>query len=132
MKTTKTIRFFNQNKNKGRLSSKSRSWNKKNKNKNTTSVNNILLQKKKEQCYDKKTYPKLVLNKLKIVENSTFIYTPWALNSRKFFKKLSIYMWPMCAHVHPWTMNELRFNLEWTKTQLGMNLNLTKSELRIN
>jgi hypothetical protein len=27
------------------------------------------------QGYDKRTYPKLVLNILKIIENSTFIYT---------------------------------------------------------
>jgi hypothetical protein len=39
MNTTKTIRFFNQNYNKGKLSSKSRSWNKENKNKNTTNEN---------------------------------------------------------------------------------------------
>jgi hypothetical protein len=28
-----------------------------------------------EQSYDKKTYPKLVLNKPKVMENFTFIYT---------------------------------------------------------
>ncbi len=28
-----------------------------------------------EQCYDKKTYSKLVLNKLNVIKNSTPIYT---------------------------------------------------------
>ncbi len=27
------------------------------------------------------------------------LYTSWAHNSRKFFKKLQIYMWPMFTHV---------------------------------
>jgi hypothetical protein len=54
---------------------------------------------KKEQGYDKKTYPKLMLNKLKVIGNFTFIYTYWALNSKKFFKKLSTHMWPMFTHV---------------------------------
>ncbi len=134
MKTTKTIIFFNQNNNKGMPSSKSRSWNKKNKNKNMTSVNKeptiFYCKKETEQSYDKKTYLKLVLNKREVIENSTSIYTPWAPNSRKIFKKLPIYMWPMCTHV--WITNELIFNLKWTKTQLRVNLNLTKSELRMN
>jgi hypothetical protein len=57
-----------------------------------------------EQDHDKNTYPKLVLNKLKIKWNSTSIYTHWALNSRKLLKKLSTYMWPMSIHVR--TNNE--------------------------
>jgi hypothetical protein len=50
-----------------------------------------------EQGYDikKKTYPKLVLNKLKLMGNSTFKYTYWAPSSRKFFNKLPTYMWPI-------------------------------------
>jgi hypothetical protein len=31
--------------------------------------------------------------------NFTSIYTLWAFNSKKFFKKLLIYMWPMFTHV---------------------------------
>jgi hypothetical protein len=31
----------------------------------------------------KKTYPKLVLNKLKVIKSPTSIYTPWAPNSKK-------------------------------------------------
>lgn len=57
---------------------------------------NIIAKKKFKQGYDKKTYPKLVFNKLKIMRNSTFIYTPWAPNFKKFFKKLL-----HVAHVHP-------------------------------
>jgi hypothetical protein len=40
-------------------------------------------EKKKKKNYDKKTYPKLVLNKLNVTWNSTFIYTHWALSSKK-------------------------------------------------
>jgi hypothetical protein len=68
-----------------------------------TSVNKeptiFYCKKETEQGYDKKMYPKLELNRLKIMEISTFIYTPWAFKSRNFFKKLPIYMWPMCTHV---------------------------------
>jgi G:T-mismatch repair DNA endonuclease (very short patch repair protein) len=68
------------------------------KNKDMTKVkqesNNILLQgiNFKKQDYDKKTYPKLVLNILKIMRNFTSIHTCWAHSSKKFFKKLLIYM----------------------------------------
>jgi hypothetical protein len=47
----------------------------------------------------KKKYPKLVLNKLKVMGDFTFIYTPWAPNSKEFVKKPLIYMWPMFTHV---------------------------------
>jgi hypothetical protein len=67
-------------------------------NKNPTRFN---CKKDTKQGYDKKTYPKLMLNKLKVMGNYTFICTLWAFNSRKFLKKLSIYMWPMCINVHP-------------------------------
>ncbi len=49
-------------------------------------------------------YQKLMLNRLKVMKNSTSIYTPWAPSSKKFFKKLPITRGPnspMCAHVHP-------------------------------
>jgi hypothetical protein len=39
---------------------------------------------KTEQGYDNKTYPKLLLNTLKVMENPTFIYTHWTFNSKKF------------------------------------------------
>ncbi len=39
---------------------------------------------KTKQGYDKKTCPKLMLNKLKVMKNSTSIYTPWAPNSNFF------------------------------------------------
>ncbi len=51
------------------------------------------------QHYDKKMYPKLMLNKLKVMENFISIYTPWAPNSKKFIKKFPMYMWPMFTHV---------------------------------
>jgi hypothetical protein len=47
--------------------------------------------KKKEQSYDKRIYPKLVLNRLNIMGNSTSIYTHWTLSS-KFLKKLPTHM----------------------------------------
>ncbi len=53
---------------------------------------------KTKQGYDKKMYLKLVLNILK--ESYIFIYTLSAPNSKKFSKKLPIYMWPMFTHVH--------------------------------
>ncbi len=54
-----------------------------------------------KQNYDKDTYPKLVLNKLKVMSDFAFIYTHWALGSRKLLKKLPTYMWPMFTHVWP-------------------------------
>ncbi len=52
-----------------------------------------------------------MLNILKVMGNSTSIYTPWAPSSKKFFKKLLIYMWSMFTHVYPCAfMCELRFN----------------------
>jgi hypothetical protein len=56
---------------------------------------------KKEEDYDKKMHTKLVLNRLKVMENSTFIYTHWPPSSNKFFKKISTYMWFILTHVRP-------------------------------
>jgi hypothetical protein len=50
------------------------------------------------QGYDKRMRPKLVLNKLKVIENSTFIYTYSTLGSRNFSKKTSNLH---VAHVRP-------------------------------
>jgi hypothetical protein len=49
-----------------------------------------------------------MLNKLKVMENFSFIYTYWAPSSKKFLKKLPTYMWPVFTHV--WIMNELKLN----------------------
>jgi hypothetical protein len=76
---------------------------------------------KKKQ--NKAMYPKMVLNRLKVMTNFNSIYTHWTPSSKKFLKKFPIYMWPMRTHV--WTMNELRLNWKWT--QLRVNLNLIKS-----
>jgi hypothetical protein len=57
-----------------------------------TKIQQDFIAKKKEQNYDKKTYPKLMLNKLKVMGNLTFIYTNWAPSSKEKFKKLPIYM----------------------------------------
>ncbi len=54
--------------------------------------------------------PKLMLNRLKVMKNFISIYTQWAPSSRKFLKKLPIYIWPMFAHVRPCV------NYGWTKT----------------
>jgi hypothetical protein len=77
--------------------------------------NKILLWRKKKQSHNKIMYPKLMLNKLKVIGNPTSIYTHSTLSSKKFLKKLPIYMWPMFAHVrscvtHVWIMNELKLN----------------------
>jgi hypothetical protein len=73
-------------------------------NKNITNVkkNPIIFYCKEEikQCYDKNMYPKPMWNKLKVMGNFTSIYTPWASSSKRFFKKLLIYMWPMFTHIH--------------------------------
>jgi hypothetical protein len=52
-------------------------------NKNPT---RIYCNEETKQSYDKKTYPKLMLNKLKVMGNFTFIYTYWALTQRSFSK----------------------------------------------
>jgi hypothetical protein len=52
----------------------------------------IITRKRTKQGCDKRMYPKLVFNKLKVMGNSTSIYTHWAPNSRKFPKKFSTYM----------------------------------------
>jgi hypothetical protein len=91
---------------------------------------------KTKQGYDKKTCPKLMLNKLKVMKNSTSIYTPWAPNSNFFWRNFQSTCGPCspcaptCTHV--WTMSELRLNWKWTKTQLRVNLHLIKSEMRVN
>ncbi len=54
-----------------------------------------------KQGYDKKNYLRLMLNTLKVMENSTFIYTYWAPSFKKFIKKLSIHMWSIFTHVSP-------------------------------
>jgi hypothetical protein len=41
-----------------------------------------------EQDHDKYMYPKLVLNILKVMSDSTSIYTHWAPSSKKLLKKL--------------------------------------------
>ncbi len=38
--------------------------------------------------YDKKTYPKLMLNKLKVLGGPNFIYTHKGPSSKKLFEKL--------------------------------------------
>jgi hypothetical protein len=77
MKITKIIGLSNQNENKGRPSSKSRLWNKKNKKKNITRVNKNstknYCKEKIEQGYNKKNYAKLMLNIVKVIDNSTSI-----------------------------------------------------------
>ncbi len=61
-----------------------------------------------EQGETKKKYPKLVLNKLKVIKCPTFIYNVWGPNSRKFSWKLCPHVWPMTTHV--WPMIGLRLN----------------------
>jgi hypothetical protein len=56
-------------------------------------------QNKIKQGCDNKTRSKLTLNILiKEMMNSTYVYTNEAPGSKKFLKKLPIYMWPRCTH----------------------------------
>jgi len=54
-----------------------------------------------EQGCDNKMYQKLMLNRLKVIESPTSIYTPWGFNSRKLPWKLHPHVWPMTTHVWP-------------------------------
>jgi len=73
---------------------------------------------KTSQAYDKRTYPKLVLSRLKVIGNSTSIYTYLTFSSRKFMKKTSNLH---VAHVHPCVTN----------VYPSVNYELTRSELKI-
>jgi hypothetical protein len=120
-KTTISIGFLNQDKNKSKLHSKFRSWNKKNKNKNMIHAkpkfNKILLQgkyKNRTRLWQENV-SKLVLNILKVTWNyiSNYTYwTPsfWRILSRNFQLTRGPCS-PMCAHVHPCVpICELRIN----------------------
>ncbi len=68
--------------NRSRPSFKSKSWNKKIKSKNTMCTHDVNAKKiyyknmtRTKQDHDKDTYPKLMLNKVKIMYNFTLIYT---------------------------------------------------------
>jgi hypothetical protein len=99
--------FFNQNNNKGRPNLKTKLWNKKIRirtqqmqDKNSIRFHYKDKTRTKKNC-DKKTYPKLMLSKLKVMRISISIYTYWAFKSRMFLKELSTYMWRMCTHRWP-------------------------------
>ncbi len=47
------------------------------------------------------TYPKLMLNILQVVWDSTSIYIHGKPSKKKELKKLPYYMWAMFTHVHP-------------------------------
>jgi len=106
-KKNNTTRFSNQNKNKAILVQnpnretkqiRTKTWHVWNKNPEIFYCKEKI--KKRTRLWQK-SYPKLVLNKLKVMGNFTSIYTPWAFSSRIFFKKLPIYMWFMFNHVFP-------------------------------
>jgi len=82
------------------------------------------------QGYDKRTYQKLVLNRWKIIGNSTSIYTYSTFSSRKFKKKtpnLHVAYVHMCvAHVYPCV------NYELSRRELGLNQKWIKNELEVN
>ncbi len=72
--------------------------------------NKILLQRTKQSC-DKKSYLKLMLNKLKVIKGLISFYTPWAPNSKKPPWKFCFHVWPMSTHVaHDQIENELQMN----------------------
>jgi hypothetical protein len=62
-----------------------------------------ILNTKTKKYHDKDTYFKLVLNKVKITWDSTFIYTHWVPSLRKFFKNFLhvTHVHSYVAHVHP-------------------------------
>ncbi len=62
--------------------------------------NKILLQRINRTNYDKKTYPRLVLNKPKVMKIFAFIYTYWVLSSRNFQSTCGPCS-PTCTHMHP-------------------------------
>jgi hypothetical protein len=65
-------------------------------------IQQFYCEKETKQGYDKKTYPKLVLDRLKVIGNSTFMYTHWALSSKKFSKNFLATCGPyssMCTHM---------------------------------
>jgi hypothetical protein len=80
--------------------------------------NKILLQaQNKNMLWQKKTYPKLMLNELKVMGNSIFVYTHWHLIQEIFFKNFQPTCGPyspMCAHAYPCV------NYDQTKTQLNV------------
>jgi hypothetical protein len=55
-----------------------------------------------------------MLNKLKVMWDSTSIYTHWAPSSKKLFKKISTYMCPNSPMCNPclfmWPMTKLKMN----------------------
>jgi len=54
-----------------------------------------------EQDHNKDTYPKVMLNKLKVMWDFTFIYTHCTPNLKKILKELPTYMWPMFPMCDP-------------------------------
>jgi hypothetical protein len=59
----------------------------------------FIAKKKQNKDTTRNCIQKLLLNKLKVMGNSTFIYTYQAPSSKKFFNKLPTHMWPMFTHV---------------------------------
>jgi len=64
-----------------------------------------------------------MLNILKVMWDSTSIYTHWALNSKKLFQKIPTYMWSMCKLIMNYELikNELKVNYELIGNELGFN-----------
>jgi len=80
----------------------------------------FITKNKQNKTMIKKTYPKMVLNILKVMGNFIFICTHRTPNSKKFSRTFQLTYGPyssMCAHVHPM----------WIKTQLKEKWDLTKS-----
>jgi hypothetical protein len=57
--------------------------------------------------HDKKTYPKLMFNTLKVMGNPTFIYTHWAFSSHvAHVHAHAAHVHAHVAHVHPCVNHE--------------------------
>jgi hypothetical protein len=65
---------------------------------------------------------KLVVKRVKVMWDYTSINIHWAFSSKKLFKKLPTYMWPMFTHVWPISIH----------VELIINYELIMSELKIN
>lgn len=100
--------FLNQDKNKSKLNFSNSDCETRTITRHVQNRNPTKFYCKEKKSYNKKTYQKSILNRLKLMKNSTFIYTPWAPRLKKFLKKFPIYMCPMFTHVC--IMSELKFN----------------------
>jgi hypothetical protein len=81
---------------------------------------NFIAKNKQNEIVRKKKYPKLVLNKLKVMGNFTFIYTYQTFSLRTSNLHVG-HLHPYVAHVYPCV------NYELIRNEIKVNKELTKS-----